>query len=307
LSESHPPSNQPTAKSHRIAWQGWQIDLPRRWDPVKLEGDYAAGYALFADTLRPRLGLRWSTPRKRRRKFDVAGVVARAMKEEVGQLAAGEAKAFEMSGRSGAWEGSTLYIEPQPPGRDVWIAYSKTSGRLLQLAYHAHRREHILAGMVLPTIEDFPADRATPWSVFDLGCVIPADMSLVGQRLNAGDLGLTFADRWNRVTVRQIAVAQLALQRMPLDGWITEQQRTMSGHYRAVGVSSDVTVGVGLGREVTGRRARMARRRRFLPMRWRLPREYVTFALHDDARDRLVILHGTDEALLCAIAATISL
>jgi hypothetical protein len=267
---------------------------------VKLEGDYAAGYALFADALRPRLGLRWSTPRKR--KFDVAAAVAKAMREEVGQLAASEGKAFEMPG---AWDGSTLYIEPQPPGRDVWIGYSKTSGRLLQLAYHAHRREHILAGMVLPTIADFPADRATPWAVFDLSCVMPADMALVGQRLNAGDLGLTFADRWNRVTVRQLAVAQLALQRTPLDGWIAEQQRTMSRHYRAVGVSSDVNVRVGGGRSITGRRARMARRRRFGMMRWRLPREYVTFALHDDVRDRVVILHGTDEELLCAIAATL--
>jgi hypothetical protein len=303
LSESaDPPSNHPTPKSHRVAWQGWQIDLPRRWDPVKLEGDYAAGYALFADALRPRLGLRWSTPRKGRRKFDVAAAVAKAMREEVGQLAASEGKAFKMPG---AWDGSTLYIEPQPPGRDVWIGYSETSSRLLELAYHAHRREHILAGMVLPTIADFPSDRATPWAVFDLNCVIPADMALVGQRLNAGDLGLTFADRWNRVTVRQIAVAQLALQRTPLDGWITEQQRTMSRHYRAVGVSSDVTVSVGGGRNVTGRRARMARRRRFGLMRWRLPREYVTFALHDDVRDRVVILHGTDEALLSAIAATL--
>jgi hypothetical protein len=301
LSASDPPSNHPTPKSHRVAWQGWQIDLPRRWDPVKLEGDYSSGYALFADALRPRLGLRWSTPRKRGRKFDVAGAAARAMKVEVGHLAAGEAKPFEMSG---PWEGSTLYIEPQPPGRDVWIGYSKISCRLLQLAYHAHRREHILAGMVLPTIADFPADRATPWAVFDLSCVMPADMALVGQRLNAGDLGLTFADRWNRVTVRQIAVAQLALQRTPLDGWITEQQRTMSRHYRSVGVSSDVTVRVGGGRNVGGRRARMARRRRFGLLRWRLARKYVTFALHDDVRDRLVILHGTDEALLCAIAET---
>jgi hypothetical protein len=102
-------------------------------------------------------------------------------------------------------------------------------------------------------------------------------------------------------------VAQLALQRTPLDGWITEQQRTMSRHYRAVGVSSDVTASIAGGRNVTGRRARIKRRRRFGLMRWRLPREYVTFALHDDMRDRVVILHGTDDALLRAIAATIGL
>ena len=43
-------------------------------------------------------------------------------------------------------------------------------------------------------------------------------MKLKSQTLNAGDLGLTFADKYHELTVRQIAVAQLALQRQPIDG-----------------------------------------------------------------------------------------
>src|SRR4051794_39008996 len=126
-----------------VSWQGWQLNLPRRWDPVKLEGDHSAGYALFADALRPRLGLRWSSPSKR--KGSATAAVKSALVQEVGQLAADEAKVLHMP--AGQWGSSMLYIEPNPPGRDVWIGLSETSGRLLQIAYHAHRREHILAGM----------------------------------------------------------------------------------------------------------------------------------------------------------------
>lgn len=133
--------------------------------------------------------------------------------------------------------------------------------------------------MILPTIGDLPADRAMPWAIFDLSCVIPAEMKLISQRLNAGDLGLQFADRANSVTVRQIAVADLALRRMSLDGWITDQQRASGRYHRATGVMSDVVVRSG-GREVAGRRGWMIRRRRYSLM-WREPPELITYALHD--------------------------
>lgn len=121
------------SKSHLICWQGWRVVLPRRWDAVKLEGDFAAGYALFADAARPRVGVRWSTPS--RRKFDAKPAVMAALREEVGELAAREAKAFEMPGEQ--WESAMVYVEPTPPGRDIFAGYSKVSARILQVAYHA--------------------------------------------------------------------------------------------------------------------------------------------------------------------------
>jgi hypothetical protein len=293
-------TDSPASRSRTVCWQGWHLDLPRRWDPVKLEGDYSEGYALFADSLRPRLGIKWQTPRKR--KFDAEKAVKSALNQEVGALAAAESKPLKMDDDN--WESSTLYIEPKPPGRDVWCAFSESSGRLLQVAYHAHRREHILAGMVLPTIRDMPADRAMPWSIFDLTCVIPGGMKLIAQRLNVGDLGLTFADKYHELSVRQIAVAQLALQRMPLDGWIADQQKTSGRYHKAAGVVSDVTIRTDDGRELPGRGARMVRRRRYILMRWRAV-AYFTCALHDVLRDRIVIVHSTDEGLVHEIAATV--
>ena len=293
--------------SRLVIWQGWHLQLPRRWDPIKLEGDHTEGYALFADTLRPRLGLRWQTP-KQNRKFDPEKSVRLAMRNEVGQLAADEAVIkgslpFMSANDDRLWDSPLLYVEPEPPGRDLFAVFSEVSGRLLTLAYHAHRREQILESTILPTLADLPVDRAVPWSIFDLNCVIPGGMKLVNRQLNAGDLGLTFADRYQQVTVRQIAVAKLALQRQSLDGWITEQQRINRKYYLPTGQFSDITLTIN-GKDLAARISRCHRRLRYA-MLWQLPRELIAIAAHDADRDRLVILHGSDQSLLTEIAQTV--
>lgn len=295
-----------------VAWQGWRLELPRRWDAVKLEGDYESGYALFADLHRPRLGLRWGKARGRR--FDASGWAKQAMKEEVGSLAAQEARPVVPAGAAEpeqAWTGSLMFTEPEPPGRDVWVARSKVSGRTVELVYHSRRGEHMLADTVLPTLVDVPAAEPTPWSVFELSCIVPPGMQLERQQLNAGDLSLSFAGTGERrgadVTVRQVAVAQLALKRMPLDRWLLQQQRLQGKHYAPAGVSSDAMVqvgGEGGQRPLEGVKRRSRRRLRFGFMRW-LPAERVTYALHDQVRDRLVLLDATDEQLLLDVAATV--
>jgi hypothetical protein len=242
--------------------------------------------------------LRWQTARK---KDGPAKAVRLAMKNEVGQLAADEAKPVPPI--DSVWECPLLYTEPDPPGRDVYSVYSPVSSRLLQVAYHAHRREHILAGSILPTLVDLPVDRAAQWSIFDLNCVIPGGMNLKSHRLNAGDLGLTFADRFNEVTIRQIAVAQLALARQSLDAWIADQQKTGKRHHQPAGKVMDCALTV-RGRDLAGRVAHADRRWRYRLM-WNLPRSYFTIGMHDPERDRLILLHGTDELLLRAIAATV--
>ena len=265
--------------------------LPRRWDPVKLEGDAAAGHALFADALRPKLGLRWQTPRRR---LDPDDAVHRTMTAEVGRLAAAEATDVDAGD---GWVCSQLYVDPAPPGRDVWVGYSDATDRLLTIAYHGRRRDRALAGVILPTLGEWPPDAAAAWAVFDLSLTVPADFALVGKRLNAGDLSLSFADRRGAaVSVRQIAVAELALRRRSLDGWIAEQQKAFARVYRPTGRAVDVAG--------SGRSAGLERRRRFALAVWH-PRERFMLALHDRSRDRLVILDGTDPDLLTAVATSV--
>jgi hypothetical protein len=289
------------SKSRRIVcWQGWKIQIPRRWDPVKLEGDHSEGHALFADTLRPRLGLRWQTLKK---KIEPAGAVRKAMRAEVGQLAADEVKPLSLN--DPAWQSPLLYLEPEPPGRDVFSAFSEISGRLLQVAYHAHRRENLFAATILPTLADLPIERAHQWSIFDLNCVIPGGMKLKSQRLNAGDLALTFNDRYQEITIRQIAVAQLALQWQSLDGWIADQQKTSKRYHHPTGKVEDTVIARN-HKGIPARLSRMQRRFRYALL-WNQPRSYATIAAHDADRDRLILLHGTDESLLEVVGAIVGM
>ncbi len=286
-------------KRRTVCWQGWKFQIPRRWDPVKLEGDYQDGHALFADALRPRLGLRWQTPRKR--KLDPEEAVRNALRGEVGQLAADEAKPAAM--RDPAWRNSLIYVEPEPPGRDLFSGFSYVSERLLQVAYHAHRRENLFADSILSTLVDVPLNRAALWSIFDLSCVIPAGMKLKTQQLNAGDLGLTFGDRLHEITIRQIAVAQLALQRQSLDGWIQSQQKSSNRFHVSTGCFSDISVAIN-DRRLSGRIGQMRRRLRYFWM-WKIAEDFTTIGLHDADRDRLILLHGTEKSLLQVVADSI--
>lgn len=291
----------PPARHSILAWHGWALAIPADWSPVKLDGDASAGFVLLADLEKPRLGLRWATPRKSRA-GDAEKLVRQAMVREVGQLAAAEAKPFSPAGdASGAWTGGQLFLEPEPPGRDVWIGVSGTSGRVVEVVHHAHRRARTLPDDLLPTLADAGgAGGAVEWSVFGLSVRLPRAMTLAGQRLNAGDLSLSFvgqgkARRRDRLTVRQIAAATLALGRRPLDQWLAGQED--ANHYRTRATPEPVTVtAADDGRELTGVVRTSPRRRRFF---WKpgLSPEVVTYATHDRTRDRLVIVQASDDEL----------
>jgi hypothetical protein len=275
------------------------LELPSRWNPVKMEGDWDAGSVLIADLHRPRLGLRWS---KAGKKADAGAWAKKAMRQEVGQLAAEEAQPLNLPGQQ--WDGSTLYIEPEPPGRDVWVGLSRASNRCVEVIHHAHRRESILTDAVLPPLRDTRGDESLRWSVFDLSCVSPPGMKLATHRLNAGDLALMFEDRRRLLTVRQIALAQMALKRMSMEKWLVDQENRRRKFFRCVGKPEPMHVLTGDSRRMDGIVRTMVRRRRYFMLRSLSP-QLVTAVLNDEARDRLVIVQASDEASLREAAGSV--
>ena len=268
-----------------LAWQGWKIEIPGRWSPVKIEGDGSTGSLLLADMHRPRLGIRWKEEQGRR--FDAAAVVAKTMISEVGALAAAEARPVDKD--SSDWESQILFEDREPPGRDVWVGYSHKSRRLFEVVYHAHHRDRLFRERLLPTLVDYPDKRE--WSVFNLSCRITANMSLVRHRLNAGDLGLMFEGTQRQaVTVRQIAVAKLALLRQPMGKWIAEQASWRGNKFKLDQIPDNEANAPRLLRR------KIVRRRQFAFMWW-LARGYVILACHDEVRDRLILVDATDESL----------
>lgn len=269
-----------------VAWQGLRLEVPDRWGPVRIEGDADAGYLLMADLHRPRMGLRWKSAGGKRFKADAT--VKSVMLQEIGQLATEEAR--PLAPKTGDWQAAMLFEDKEPPGRDVWAAYSPTSKRVVELVYHAHRRERVLTSKLLPTLVDSASDAAREWSIFDLSCRTPAGMTLTKQRLNAGDLSLTFGDKRRSVTIRQIAMAKLALQRRPMERWVAEQASWRGNQYKLVGSPEK---GTGDPEDL---RQQVLRKRRFV-WAWWLAKSYTVLARHDAERDRLVIVDATDESL----------
>ena len=273
-----------------LRWQGLRLDLPDRWDPVKLEGDADGGMILLADLHRPRLGVRWKALKK---KADPAKSVDAAMRDEVGALAADEAT---LTSPNGDWEFGQLYTEPETPGRDVWIGVSRVTRRLVQVIYHAHHRDRMLADSVLPTLGD---NAAGEWSIFDLSCRLPAGAKLIKHRLNVGDLTLEFEIDRKPLIVRQIAVASVALTRQPIERWLASQQLGKKKFYRPTEQPQPVEI-AGL----KGIRRTMVRRRRHFLMR-SLHKLVLGVALRDESRDKLLILESPDLAVITDAVKTI--
>ncbi len=283
-----------------FAWHGWQLALPRSWNPVKIEGDWAKGTVLLADMDHPRLGVRWRKIADRR--FNPAAWAQRAMRDEVGRLAAGAAKALPSAVIG---EDSLVYLDDRPPGRDLCVGYSRESERAIEIIYHARRRDRVLTEAILPTLAESPPRNETAWSIFDLSCRTPAQYRLSSHQLMAGDLTFDFSRARERLTVRQIAVAKLALSRRSLSDWLVNQQEFLRPHYRPAGNLREIQLAVG-GRELRGVARDAEKLKRFMLHRW-LPGKMTTTALHDAERDRLFLFQGTDAESITQFAGTVNL
>jgi hypothetical protein len=285
-----------------FAWHGWSLSLPAEWNPVRIEGGWRSGFVLFADLHRPRLGLRWGVVGGKR--VDANVWTRSAMRDEVGVIAAREARALPCDGDR--FDGSIVYPDPDPPGRDVWAGFSRATGRGVELIYHAQRRDSVLEGSIVPTLCDCAVEEPTPWSVFDLRCVAPAGMRLKSHQLSAGDLRLAFAcaGTGRFASVRQIAVAKLALARMPLETWLAGDVRPRLMHYAGSKQHVAVRHETADGRALCGVGRTLKRRRRSFFMRW-IPAELFAAALHDEARDRLVLIQSSDGDLMQKLAQTV--
>src|SRR6185369_9672551 len=100
--------------------------------------------------------------------------------------------------------------------------------------------------------------------------------------LNAGDLSLNFRRGKAHVSLRQIALAQLALGRMPLEKWLAQQQQSHNRTHRTDAISP-ASLAVN-GRRLDGFLGHSLRRRRFFWAR-DLPKRITTLALHDSKHD----------------------
>ena len=284
-----------------FAWQGWQLSVPASWNVTALSGNVSSGHALLADLDGPRLGIRW----KKVAGGDVTrAFVERVVRDEVGPEAVGRVVQPPADDAGPAGAIAAVYLDPELPPRDVYAAWAPGSGRVIELVYHALQRDDVLMRELVPSIRDTTVLPHQPWSVLDLTCAVPAGFELRSHELRAGDLQLHWAAGRRFVSVRQLALAEMALKRTTLEHLVREQQRRAHLHYSPDDAITDVQLAAEGGRELSGRLGRAHRRRRFF-WKARLAPQRVTLALHDRTRDRIVIVEADKWELARDVALTV--
>jgi hypothetical protein len=269
-----------------FAWQGWQIELPDDWSPVRLEGTFESGCALLSDIRRARLGLRWATPRH---PFDAKKWASDAMVEEVGQLAAQEAESIG----AGRCRDALLYTEADPPGRDVFVATSESSGRLIQMVHHVYADEPRLIELPPARFLDTRAEDEMAWSVSDLNFRTAIGWRLKERHINAGEMRLEFARGADRLSIQRLSIAHLAIKRRSIEQMLEDQvQPWLKGH-RRIGANESLRLELADHTEVEGLCCRLERRRFRLGHRGS-PVGSVHAVLHDAARDRILFIDAAD-------------
>ena len=284
-----------------FSWSGLSLDLPAKWRPVKIGGDDDKGEVLFADVDRPLMGLRWEVVSRRVVEQPARGraFVERRMRDEVGKLSAeGAVDATPAGGGGGDWAAGLLFVEPEPPGRDVWVGLSATTRRAVQLVVHrrgggSHGR--LLADRLLPSLVDVPNDEPRRWAVFDLDVTVPAGHALRSHKLAAGDMRLSWTRREGRrrlpLTVRQVRPASLALSRRPMAEWLSTFAWEAGRFHKPRGAPVEIEDGL---------RQMLPRRRRY---GWlgSVPRSMVAEVRHDREADRLLLARGVEADVAAAL------
>ncbi|MGC4032052.1 MAG: hypothetical protein QM754_10025 [Tepidisphaeraceae bacterium] len=276
------------------------MSVPNSWNPVKVDGDHAAGSVLLADLHSARLGLRWKRAPKRGQPADW---VTQSIRDEVGKLAADEAVDVDLADRND-WSAAKLYVDPDPPGRDIFVAHSHRSDRIIQIVHHAAKRSKHFADELLPSLADTSTEAGNDWAMFDLSFRTPPGISVRWYRFNAGDLACGLADAKGRITVvRQIGPAGLALGRQPLANWLMQVPKTDKKLYRPIASTEPTTIDTSDGRTLDGLVGTLRRKRRLFWV-WTIAKRQKVLAFHDAGRDRLIVGQGEDETLTRRVLAT---
>jgi len=270
----------PNANLQILAWQGWSLQVPAIWNPVRVEGDADSGSILLADLAAARLGIRWRSAGR----GDPKKLIARVMDSETGDevpLSASIASSID------------CLVEPRlrrdsESHREVFAVYSERRKRVLEIV-HTPADDASMLENFLPTLTEQSADDEQFWSAFGLHVHTPPKFELQSYAFNAGDVALHFRHGNGRTIIRRVGPARLALSRQPLEKWATTLDRSQRKLYRP---------GVAIGSASADRVTAAIPRRRRLFWAWFVPKQLTAIAAVDGAADRLIVGSSNDAALL---------
>lgn len=242
-----------------IAWQGFEVEVPERWEIDAVSGDDAAGYLQASDGVKAALEIKWSTSRKAPKLDAVVDQYAR-----------------KMEGRKRKPTGFTVerrsdFMDHDPAGRRGFVLHTEGKGRVYGFAsYNARSRRVMLAQIggtslaaarrALESLSDRLGEPGwNRWRIYGLEVDLPDGFRLRRRYLVAGYIYLHFGSARREFAVERWAPAGELLRDRSLEDWIVESRASE-------GVRIDGTFergGPHGGIRFTGRR----------PFRWSRPKK----------------------------------
>lgn len=207
----------------RFAWQGFELEHPEDWAPVKLSGTYSEGYAQISGTGSAVLQVRWLK----------AGTPTRtAVESYLGRLERDARRArhrFDYHIEDGENQIPYTYRSTRS-GRGCLLAGRSECDRrvfLLELSSDGSPRKAVF-DEVLASFSP-QGDGCFEWSLFGLNVRIPRGLSLQGKELKAGKTVLEFSDRGSLIRCERWGFAEQILGRHDLLDWVRSVGRLPSG------------------------------------------------------------------------------
>jgi hypothetical protein len=213
-----------------LAWQGIQVPLMNDWRPLRIEGNYKNGAVTVGDQEGVVFILRWIHPPK---KYDAASWIEKRRKIVAsGQLTENPPvpEGFDLT----SWI-KNLAIREETE-KTVWWGYSEKSEILVEIILTNltdRKKNEWFLKKSLPKIKVTPIDEDCLWVIFSARFMIPAGYKLERHRLTVGDITLNFMkNKSDRLFVRQVYPAKLALNRRSLPAWLRDEVFTRHRHFK---------------------------------------------------------------------------
>jgi hypothetical protein len=212
--------HQPSPEYQYLAWQGIQILMLSDWRPLRIEGHYENGAVTVGDQEGPIFILRWLHPPK---KYDAS----KWIEKRQNKIASGQiSNEPPMPDRfdSTSWI-KDLAIREEAK-KTVWWGYSSSCNLILEVILTSltdFKKNDWFIKNSLPKIKISSKNEDTLWQIFSARFLIPSGYQLKHHRLTLGDITLDFIkSKTERLLVRQVYPAKLALDRRPLPGWLRD-------------------------------------------------------------------------------------
>lgn len=277
----------------RLAWEGWQLEVPADWNPVMLQGTARRGSLVLADLGAPRLELTWLSWSGR-----ASPDLTRSVKKQRAAMGEVVEQPPERWPLTSTFADARVLVSDLP--EEVRLVLSSPPSRRVVVARFSPRglrdREAVLY-RVVASLADLSDRLLVPWSIYDFAFALPRGFKLVGHRLEAGGAFLSFARGRTELLrfARVVSVARLREGFGPVELMAKLEQRSRRGYAWQKDETTthrDHDVTVRRGRRVGWSRVRRRNERCLMTATWYCPaceRVFEVMGRGSELDDELVL------------------